>query len=87
MINEQYYLIIHCEKPHTRFNKRVPFNWYPSGTEIYESIRRLRAFAKREGVTEIVKIKHVMLQKLETIESQCCDLAELNFRTSIENKL
>jgi len=89
MTNEVYYLVIQCQAPHSKYNRRIPFNWYPSGTEMFDSIRRLRDQAKRDGVTDVVKIKHVVLQHLSTVESKCVDLSAVNLsaQTSVETKV
>lgn len=76
-MSESYTLVILCQRPHSRYNRRIPFNWYPSGEEIFNSIRRLRAQANTNYDSD-VKIKAVMLRKTETIEYDCVDLDAVN---------
>ena len=63
----EYQVAIVCEHPHKRYNRTIPYNWKPSRSEIFDSIRRLRGQAASDGVDSIVSIKRVYIRKIETI--------------------
>ena len=91
MNTPQYFLIIRCDR--AGFNRKLPYTWVPSRYEIYNAIRAIREQGRQAGVLKLIKIEHVILQKVEIEETNCncVDLDRVNgtllYKSSIETPL
>ncbi len=88
--DETYILVIQPDAPHATFRRKIEFRWYPSTKDIFKAIGELKRDIREKVDDQPVKLKHVVLQKLETVEANCVDLDHVNtlrFRSSTETKL
>ena len=71
MARPEFTLIIVYRVAETRHKRVIPWNWYPSGTEVFGCITRLREQIPNCEVVSATLTQEVLVHRYNVMEEQC----------------